>query len=234
MPRSNAPAGATPCATPRELVRFGRMFLADGLAEDGTRVLPAGTFAAMREAQVTLPAVGERYAARWGLGFMLFDWDGVPVVGHDGGTPGQTACWRIVPDRGVVVAVNTNGGAAGAFVDDVLTAVFGEVAGIRVPRRPLPPVEPVPFTPDGYPGSFSGPLVTYEVAAAADGGLNITTIPKGLAADVGEQPKTARYVALGGDRFVAAEPDEGVHPVLAFIHNGRYLYNTRAVPRVSA
>jgi CubicO group peptidase (beta-lactamase class C family) len=232
MPRSNAPAGATPSAAPRELVRFGRMFLADGVAEDGTRVLPAGTFAAMREPQVTLPPLGERYAARWGLGLMLFDWDGVPVVGHDGGTIGQIACWRIVPDRGVVVAVNANGGAAGALLDDLLTEVFAEVAGVRVPQRTLPPAEPVPFTPDGYLGRFSGPLVTYEVAAA-DGGLDITTIPKGFAADVGEQPKTAQYVALGGDRFVAAEPDDGVHPVLAFVHNGRYLYNTRAVPRVS-
>jgi hypothetical protein len=232
MPRSNAPAGATPCAAPRELARFGRMFLADGVAEDGTRVLPAGAFAVMREPQVTLPWLGERYAARCGLGFMLFDWDGVPVVGHDGGTPGQTTSWRIVPDRGVVVAINANGGAASALLDDVLTAVFADVAGIRVPRRALPPAEPVPFTPNGYPGSFSGPLVTYEVAVA-DGGLDITKIPKGFAADVGEQPQTARYVALGGDRFVAAEPDEGVHPLLAFIHNGRYLYNMRAVPRVS-
>jgi hypothetical protein len=33
----------------RELVRFGRMFLADGVGEDGTRILPPGTFAAMRE-----------------------------------------------------------------------------------------------------------------------------------------------------------------------------------------
>ncbi len=54
----------------------------------------------------------------------------------------------------------------------------------------------MPFTPDGYAGSFSGPLVTYEVAAA-DGGLDITTTPKGFAAEAGEQPKTA---ALRGSR----------------------------------
>jgi CubicO group peptidase (beta-lactamase class C family) len=232
MPRSNAPAGATPCAAPRELVRFGRMLLADGTAADGTRVLSAGTFSAMREPQVTLPRISERHPVQWGLGVMLFDWDDVAVVGHDGGTIGQTTCWRIVPDRDAVLAINVNGGAAGALLDDVLTAVLAEVAGIRVPRRPLPPADPVPFTLRGYPGTFAGPLVTYEVAVA-DGGLNITTIPKGFAADVGERPKTTRYVAFGGDRFVAAEPDDGVHPVLAFIQNGRYLYNTRAVPRVS-
>jgi CubicO group peptidase (beta-lactamase class C family) len=232
MPRSNAPAGATPCAAPRELVRFGRMLLADGTAEDGTRVLPAGAFSAMREPQVTPPHISERHPARWGLGLMLFDWDGVAVVGHDGGTIGQTTCWRIVPDRDVVFAININGGAAAALLDDLLTAVLAEVAGIRVPRRPLPPTDPVPFSPDGYAGSFAGPLDTYEIAVT-DHGLDITTIPKGFAVDLGERPKTAHYVALGSDRFVAAEPDDGVHPVLAFIHDRQYLYNSRAMPRVS-
>lgn len=231
MPRSNGPAGSTAYAAPRELVRLGRMFLADGVAEDGTRVLPAGTFAAMRAPQVTLPPLGGQYAAGWGLGFMLFDWDGVPVVGHDGGTPGQSTCWRIVPDRGVVIAANANGGAAGAFFEDLLAPVLAEVAGIRVPPRDLPPAEPVPSAPDGCAGVYSGPLVTYEVAVA-DGGLAITTVPKGLAAEMGERPATARYVALGGDRFIAAEPADGMHPVLAFLDDGRYLYSTRAVRRV--
>jgi CubicO group peptidase (beta-lactamase class C family) len=230
LPRSNASAGATPCAAPRELVRFGRLLLADGVAEDGTRVLPAGTFAAMREPQFTLPRLGERYTAQWGLGLMLFDWDGASVVGHDGGTPGQSTCWRIVPDRDVVVAITTNGGSAGALIDDVLTAVLAETADIRVPARALPPTEPVPFRPDLYVGRFAGPLVAYEVAAT-DGGLDITAIPQGLAADLGEQPTTDRYVALGDGRFVATEAADGVHPLLAFIEDGRYLYNSRALPR---
>lgn len=229
FPRSNAPAGATACAAPRDLVRFGRMFLADGVAADGTRLLPAGAFAAMCEPQVTLPRISERSAARWGLGFMLFDWDGVPVVGHDGATIGQSTCWRIVPDRDVVVAVTANGGAAGAFIDGVVARVLEATAGIRVPARPLPPAEPVPFTPDGYVGTFAGPVDTYRVAPA-DGGLDITITPKGFFADL-EQPKTTRYVALGDDRFIAAEPDGGVYPVLAYLADRRYLYNSRAIPR---
>ncbi|MET0424542.1 MAG: serine hydrolase domain-containing protein [Actinoplanes sp.] len=230
MERSNAPAGATPCAAPRELVRFGRLLLADGVAEDGTRVLPAGTFASMREPQFTLPRLGERYAAQWGLGLMLFDWNGVPVVGHDGGTPGQTTCWRIVPDRDVVVAITTNGGSAGALIDDVLTAVLAEAADVRVPERVLPPAEPAPFRSDVYVGRFASPLVAYEVAAA-DGGLDITAIPQGLAAEMGEKTKTVRYVALGDERFIAVEPTDGVHPLLMFLQDGAYVYASRALPR---
>lgn len=231
LPRSNAPAGSTPCAAPRELVSFGRMFLADGLAADGTRVLPAGTFAAMCEPQVVPPRVGERYPVGWGLGFMLFDWNGRTVVGHDGGTPGQSTSWRIVPDRNVVIAVNANGGGAYGLIDDMLTAVLAEAADVRVPPRAAPPAEPVPFTPDGYVGTFAGPLTTYEVAAA-DGGLDITSTPKGIATELGLRPKTERFLALGDDRFVSAEPDEGAHTVIRFVGDGRYLHNTRAVPRV--
>jgi CubicO group peptidase (beta-lactamase class C family) len=230
MPRSNAPAGSTSAAAPRELVRFGRMFLADGVAEDGSRVLPAGTFAAMRTPQATPARVGERPPAGWGLGFMLFDWDGVPVVGHDGGTPGQNTCWRIVPDRDVVVAVNVNGGAAAGLVDELVDRVLAEVAGIRVPPRVTPPADPAPFSAEGLTGRFAGPLDTYDVTAV-DGGLDVTITPKGFAAELGEAPRTVRYVSLGGDRFVAAEPDLGAHPVMGFLQDGRYLYNGRAVPR---
>ncbi|GAA2628032.1 serine hydrolase [Paractinoplanes durhamensis] len=233
LPRSNAPAGSVPAAAPRELIKLGRMFLADGVAADGTRVLPAGTFAAMLEPQVTLPRLSERGPLRWGLGFELFEWDGVPVVGHDGGTIGQTTCWRIVPSRDVVIAINANGGDATPLIDDVLTAVLAETAGIRVPARLRPPAEPVPFDPAPYVGSYEGPVARYDVAAA-DGGLDITTIPKGLAAELGEKPRTARSVAVGGDRFVAVEPEEGVHSVAMFIEGGRYLYGgVRAIARVA-
>ncbi|MFF5289801.1 serine hydrolase domain-containing protein [Paractinoplanes globisporus] len=230
LPQSNAPAGSTPCAAPRELVRLGRMFLADGVAEDGTRVLPPGTFAAMRTPQVTLPAMGARPPYAWGLGFMLFEWNDIQVVGHDGGTPGQTTSWRMVPERDVVVAITVNGGAAGGFIDDVLTEVLAATAGVTVPARVVPPPSPVPFR--ARSGRFSSPLATYEVSAAGDG-LDVTAIPKGFAAEVDSEVKTVRYLPLGDDRFVAAEPEEGVHPQIAFLEDGRYLYNLRAVPRES-
>jgi CubicO group peptidase (beta-lactamase class C family) len=232
LPRSNGPAGSSPCAAPRELVRFGRMLLADGLAEDGTRVLPAGTFAAMREAQVTLPTTGGRFTARCGLALNQYDWDDrLAVVGHDGDVLGQSATWRIVPDRDVVVAVTVNGGNTAAFFDEVLTAVLAETAGVRVPARPQPPASPAAFDAAPLVGRYFGPLAAYEVSAV-DGGLDISVFPQGAAAEIGEPPSTARYVALSEDRFIAVEPSEGIHPVLAFLEGGRYLYTGRALPRV--
>jgi CubicO group peptidase (beta-lactamase class C family) len=228
LPQSNAPAGATPTAAPRELVRFGRMLLADGVAEDGTRVLPAGTFAEMRAPQITLPAMGPRNAYAWGLGLMLFDWDAVPVVGHDGSTAGQRQAWRIVPDRGVVFSVSTNGGDAGAFVDEVMARILSETSGIRLPGRIQPPETPIPFEPVN--GRFQAPLGIFDVQADADG-LELTTIPKGLATEF-EEPKAARYVHAGDNRFVGLEREEGLHPLIAFLRDGQYLYYTRAAPSI--
>ncbi|GAA1041888.1 hypothetical protein GCM10009557_66700 [Virgisporangium ochraceum] len=112
----------------------------------------------------------------------------------------------------------------------MLAAVLAVSADLRLPPWVLPPAEQVPGDPAAYVGRYSSPAGTYEIVAA-DGGLDVTTIPKGMFVEIGEEPKTARYVPLGDDRFVGAEPDEGVHPQLVFIDDGRYLYNSRAMPR---
>ncbi len=221
----------------RELVRFGRMFLADGVAEDGTRVLPGGTFAAMREPQVRLPEVGALLPYAWGLGLMFFDWDGVAVVGHDGNTVGQRTCWRVVPGHDVVVAVTTNGGDAVALIDDVLSAVLAEVTGMSVPARPTPPVTAT-ASPEisgrhasaEISGRYASPTVTLEVEPVG-GGLAVTVTPEGAAREIEGEASTARYLPLGPPGvFIGVEKDEGVHPVIAFLADGRLLHNLRTVP----
>jgi hypothetical protein len=186
----------------------------------------------MREPQIALPVLSPRSPTHWGLGLMLFTWDGAGVVGHDGGTPGQSTSWRIVPGRDVVVALTVNGGAAGALFDDLVPPILAETAGIRVPPRAVPPAEPVDAP--AITGTFESPVERYEVTAADDGGLHVATTPIGVAAQFGDQPNSARFVALGDGRFVAAEPYGGVHAAIAFLRDGRYLYNGRAIPRVKA
>ena len=67
------------------------------------------------------------------------------MVGHDGSTPGQSTTWRIVPERGLVLAIVADGGHAAAFIDEVLAEILSSTAGIRLPERLLPPQTPVPF-----------------------------------------------------------------------------------------
>ena len=139
--KSNAPAGAMLAMRPRDLLAFARMHLSGGTAEDGTRVLSAASAAAMRDKQVTLPPLG-LMGTHWGLGWELFDWPGGPVFGHDGGTIGQNAFLRAVPERDVAVALLTNGGNPIAVYFEVFRHLLKELAGIDLPATPVPPAAP--------------------------------------------------------------------------------------------
>ncbi len=71
---------------------------------------------------------------------MIFTLDGGPVYGHDGGTIGQSAFFRLVPDKGVAVALLTNGGNTAALYDELVGHILRETAGIECrPGRCRPP-----------------------------------------------------------------------------------------------
>jgi CubicO group peptidase (beta-lactamase class C family) len=106
---SGSPAGSMLSMRPRDLLTFARMHMAGGVAADGTRLLSEASVRAMREQQVTLPPIA-LHGTGWGLGWDIFGWPGGTVIGHDGGTIGQTAYLRMVPDQDVAIALLTNGG----------------------------------------------------------------------------------------------------------------------------
>jgi CubicO group peptidase (beta-lactamase class C family) len=232
LPRSNAPAGATPCAAPRDLVRFGRMFLAGGVADGGARLLSSDALAAMMSPQATAPGVAVRGGGRQGLGAALYDWDGTAVFGHDGGTIGQSTLWRVVPDHQLVVAINANAGGTVRFFDELLDPIVHDLTGLTVPARPVPPGNPPPRDLSRYAGRYAFPLCTYDVTAT-DAGLDVTATPNGFAAQMGETATTERYVTLAGDTFIAERPENGIHPVITMVDDGKYLHVGRAAVRVN-
>ncbi|KJQ52665.1 D-alanyl-D-alanine carboxypeptidase precursor [Microbacterium sp. SA39] len=136
--RSNAPAGAMLAMTARDLVTYARMHIDGGIAPDGTRMLSPESVAAMQTRQVEVPDFGLMGSA-WGLGWSLYDWAGGPVIGHDGGTIGQSAFLRIVPEAGVAVAILTNGGTPISLYLRLMTKILDELAGVTVPSLPVPP-----------------------------------------------------------------------------------------------
>ncbi|MFI6072693.1 serine hydrolase domain-containing protein [Actinoplanes sp. NPDC051343] len=223
-PRSLGPAGATPCAAPRDLVRLGRMFLAGGVSAGGTRLLSRRSVDAMISPQLTEPGVPQRGAHRRGLGPVLFDWEGTAAYGHDGDVAGQCTQWRVVPGHDLVIAMSANHQASVVFFDELLDRIVRELTGVTVPPRATPPGGPPTPGPARFSGRYSTPLHAYEVTATDDG-LDVTTIP------VDGSATTTRYVAFSGSTFIAAHPDLGVHWTVTFLDDGRYLHTGRAAAR---
>ena len=234
--RSNAPAGAALAMRPRDLIAFARMHLDGGTAADGTRVLTRESATAMQELQVKLPELGMMGDA-WGLGWELFDIDGTRVVGHDGGTIGQSAFLRIVPERDVAVALLTNGGDTIQAYRAVVGHVLAELAGVQLPPLPSPPAEPARVDASRYVGAYSCEVLDYVVSQDDDGRIWLDETPKGIIAQMGAQPERSELLAYSEDTLIAAEPKQGMYQLSAFVGDdgqGRalYLHNGRATRRV--
>jgi CubicO group peptidase (beta-lactamase class C family) len=147
IPRAMGPAGLVN-ATATEVVTFAKLHL-DG----GAGVLTADTVTAMQQPQVTVPdpwSLGNE----WGLGWILFDWDGRRVYGHDGNTIGQSAFLRVVPDANLAIALLTNGGHTRALFQDLYGELLQELAGLRMPGLPEPPAESPDVDPTGFTGVY--------------------------------------------------------------------------------
>jgi CubicO group peptidase (beta-lactamase class C family) len=144
LPRSIGPAGLIH-STAAELLGFARLHLTGGLAPDRTRVLSEPGAAAMAAHQTDVPA--EYHGAdSWGLGWMRSDWDGRRLLGHNGGTIGQTAFLRVLPEQALAVALLTNveSDTAVHLYQALIGEIFADLAGLTAPRPPSPP-EPPPY-----------------------------------------------------------------------------------------
>ena len=144
LAKSAAPAGSVVYAAARDLIAFGRTVLGKGVAPTGTSVLQRQTLASMTTARVDLPA--HCMCRSFGLAFMLFDWNGTQVVGHDGATIGQQAFMRIVPSRDAVVVLLTNGGFATELYWRLFPEIFADAFDIRMPARPQPSIQALDAT----------------------------------------------------------------------------------------
>ncbi|MFV5997314.1 serine hydrolase domain-containing protein [Streptomyces sp. NPDC056231] len=239
LTRSNAPAGSTLAMRPRDLLTFVRMHLNDGKADDGTQVLSPESLAAMREPQVEVPALGGIMVAHWGLGWMLFGWEGDEVIGHDGATIGQSAFLRVVPERNVAVALLTNGGQPLHVYQQVLGKLLDELASVKLPSLPEPNPEAAPADLSRYVGEYSS-MVADTVVTAENGKLWIERTPKGIFAEVGGAPPAKEeLLPYLGDTFVAYVPQvPGIYMAHTFVGDddtgrAQFLHTGRADRRRS-
>ncbi|MFD0587415.1 serine hydrolase domain-containing protein [Paenibacillus sp. GCM10027627] len=148
MPRSAGPGGRV-CATASDLVGLARMHLDGGKGPDGTRIMDADTVASMQRYEVDVPDKWTVSSDGWGLGWTLYNWNGVLGFGHDGASIGQYGYVRAVPEKGVAIALVTNGGGSRLLYAALFRELLDELAGVSMPDSFAPPVPPivVDFTP---------------------------------------------------------------------------------------
>ncbi|QNE17684.1 beta-lactamase family protein [Kribbella qitaiheensis] len=238
MTRGMAPAGAMLAMRPRDLLTFAKLHLDSGTAADGTSVLSPASVEAMQTAQVKVPALG-LMGDSWGLGWEIFDWDGTTVIGHDGGTIGQNAFLRIVPEHGLAVTVLTNGGDVIGLYETIVSHIVKELAGLELPALPKPPATAVPIDAERMLGTYSCEVADITVRQDDDGRVWLDQTPKGIFADLGPAPEPVELVGRNAESLIALKADNGVHMPQVFLGddgNGHalYLHNGRAIRRAHA
>ena len=236
IPRSAGPAGSI-VSTVADLLRFARLHLAGGVTADGTRVLSAAAAAAMAEHQVELPdkhLLGDS----WGLGWERAGWGGHRLIGHDGNTIGQAAFLRILPEKGLAVALLTNGGNGAKLYEELYREIFAELAGVDVPHPLGPPATPVEVDPAPYVGVYERASIRQEISVGADGPVMRVSITGEMAELLQDEPTDYRMVAVAPDLFVCHDPETGNWIPATFYQlptGEKYLhFGARATPRCAS
>ena len=167
-------------------------------------MLAPGTAAAMHARQVDLPDLG-LMGTSWGLGFERFDTPDGAIIGHDGGTIGQSAFLRIVPEAGVAIALLTNGGDVISLYRDVVGHLVEQLTETRLPALPVPPANPEAIDAGRYVGTYSSEVADLTVSQDDEGRIWLEQTPKGIFAELGEKPERQELVHYQGDSLIPAQ-----------------------------
>ena len=236
MPRSLGPSGLLN-ATASDVVAFARAFLDGGRAPDGTVWLREQTVRDMLAPLVDVPDP-HTLGPHWALGWIVHhQQDGRRVLGHDGSTLGQGAVLRVVPDRGVAIALMANGGGISDLARSLVRRLLPRVADVELPAA----LEPVAGADGGdrsaQVGRYERAAVTEVVAPRGDGGLTVTlTNTSALASVVAPDQVVIELHPVAPDLYVGRPP--GAHAWASFVfYDGpdgrRFLHHgARAIARV--
>jgi hypothetical protein len=165
--RNAGPAGLIDCAI-EDLLKFARMHLKQGVAEDGTQIIKPETAAEMIEFSADVP---EKYLLgdSWGLGVTRFDWGGKRVYGHDGNTIGQAAFLRWYPEGNFAVGLLTNEGSSHELYLRLYTEIFEALGGVEVPGMIEVPDEPPQLDITPWLGKYERASVEINIYEGEDG-----------------------------------------------------------------
>jgi hypothetical protein len=169
---------------------------------------------------------------------MLFDYPGGTVIGHDGGTTGQSAHLRVVPEAGIAVALLTNGGDELPVFRTVFGHLLAKLAGVDLPPLPVPPTDPVPVDAERVSGTYRATIADHELSVDADGRAWLRIVPRTEEVKLLMPEATVvEVVRLRDDALITVEPQRGMHRVIGLLGADAYgrvkfLHEGRATARV--
>lgn len=215
--RSQGPSGSTLTMNAHNLASFGQIFINNGKAADGRRVLAESSVKTMMTPHTDVPVgaslvcIGEK----WGLGPSMDRWGNTVVWGHAGGNRSGSSRFSWLPDkRGVlstvVNTVDADEGFTTRILQDVSRAVFGVGPSLPAAVEPVVRLE----NPERFIGQFERYGTRHEITEEA-GRLRFRQFSLGsgkVAEALGLIYDTA-LTPLGGDRFLMETPGSGTLPV---------------------
>ena len=207
LPRSMAPAGAELCCSAGDMVRFARMFLAQGKAANGTQVVSAAGIRTMLTPQLTLP--NRIIAQKWCVGPYWNEWGGQVINGHSGTNASGSSMLLWCPAKNVAIATIANVPNQGyPLANRVFDTVFPEIFGIEKPKQPTPEtVTPAKVALSRYVGEFEAWGSTLKFTD--EGGRLVVRTYSGPGRDSRPPTMTSDLIPLGDDRFLPTDPAMG-------------------------
>lgn len=141
-----APAGSI-ASTAHDMARWLRM-LSEGGMVDGKRFVSAAMFR-----ELTTPKMAINAQLSYGLGWALYDWNGLKVIEHNGGSEGISALESFIPERHVAIVFLANTspnymttiGNAGKLLWPI---ILGEAPAAPPPAAPEPAKPETKIAPD--------------------------------------------------------------------------------------
>jgi CubicO group peptidase (beta-lactamase class C family) len=233
LPRSTGPAGLI-TASAANVLAFARIHLSGGLAADGSRLLREETIATMANHHAERPD-NHPVSDSWGLGWARYLWDGWRILGHDGGTIGQSAFLRVCPEAGLAVVLLTNGGHSGNLYEDLFREIFGDLAGIALPPPLQPPSDRISVDCRPHAGTYE--RVGSRLEVYSDGGMRLReTVTGPLAHYVPDPTKEYGLVPVSDNLFALRPPGARMWTPVTFFSlpsGRRYVhFRGRATPKV--
>jgi CubicO group peptidase (beta-lactamase class C family) len=177
--RSFGPMGSAVIASAGDVLRFVRFHLDGGIVPDGASLLDRHLVEDMQEPAVRLvddTVLGDS----WGLGWMVDDWDGVKIIGHDGNSIGQNAFMRVAPSMQFGFCLQTNVESALALYREVAAWLFGKRLGVGPRPDPVLLPDETVQDPARYAGIYEREGLRFEVRADGEGRLYATVLPSGI------------------------------------------------------